>query len=49
MKADGSGLTQMTDNTAYDVFASWSPDGKKIAFDSDRAGNFDIWMMEVPQ
>lgn len=27
--------------------ASWSPDGKKIAFTSTRSGNFDIWVMDV--
>ena len=25
----------------------WSPDGKKLAFDSDRSGNRDIWVTEV--
>ena len=48
VKPDGSGLTQLTDNLAYDVFPSFSPDGKRIAFESDRMGNFDIWVMEVP-
>jgi Tol biopolymer transport system component len=27
--------------------ASWSPDGKKIAFTSTRSGNFDIWIMDL--
>jgi hypothetical protein len=31
------------------IAGGWSPDGKKIAFESDRMGNFDIWVMEVPQ
>lgn len=26
---------------------AWSPDGKRIAFNSTRSGNFDIWLMEV--
>ncbi len=26
---------------------TWSQDGKKIAFDSDRMGNFDIWVMDM--
>jgi len=31
-----------------DAHPTWSADGKYIAFHSDRAGNFDIWMMEIP-
>ena len=27
--------------------ASWSPDGKKIAFTSTRSENFDIWIMDL--
>ena len=26
---------------------SWSPDGKKIAFNSTMSGNSDIWIMDV--
>ena len=46
--ADGSDPTHLTDNLAWDVFPAWSPHGKKIAFDSDRMRNFDIWVMDVP-
>jgi len=27
--------------------ASWSPDGRKIAFNSTRSQNFDIWVMDM--
>ncbi len=27
--------------------ASWSPDGKQIAFTSTRSGNYDIWIMDL--
>jgi TolB protein len=27
--------------------ASWSPDGKKIAFTSTRSGSYDIWIMDL--
>ncbi len=46
---DGMGNTQLTDNLSWDVFPCWSPDGKKIAFDSDRMSSFDIWVMEAPK
>ena len=36
MNADGSGQTNLTDNAAWDAYPSWSPDGSKIAFQSDR-------------
>ncbi len=32
---------------AHNEGAVWSPDGKKIAFNSTRSGNFDIWLMDV--
>ncbi|MDH7499306.1 MAG: hypothetical protein QHH30_02865 [candidate division NC10 bacterium] len=31
------------------VAGGWSPDGKKIAFDSDRMGNFDIWVLTLQE
>lgn len=36
MRADGSGVTRLTDNTYVDYTPAWSPDGKQIAFASDR-------------
>lgn len=42
---DGSGLTNLTDSPGYDGNAAWSPDRTKIAFDSNRAGSDDIFVM----
>jgi Tol biopolymer transport system component/predicted Ser/Thr protein kinase len=42
-RADGSGRRQITDDPARDRGPRWSPDGKKIAFYSDRSGSYGIW------
>ena len=48
MKAiDGTALTQLTDGRANDAQPAFSPDGKRIAFASDRAGQWDIWVIDV--
>jgi TolB protein len=50
--ADGSSPTQLTSNTASDGNAVFSPDGKTIAFFSDRSGtgggqDNEIWTMNA--
>ena len=47
LNGDGSGVTQLTANTAADVNPVWSPDGQKIAFQSNRSGNADVWVMDA--
>ena len=47
MNADGTGQTRITNNTASDVQPAWSPDGTKIAFASNRDGNFEIYTMNA--
>jgi WD40 repeat protein len=44
-KADGSDPLQLTDHPRDDSFPSWSPDGRKILFHSDRNGNYDIFVV----
>jgi Tol biopolymer transport system component len=42
------GLTQLTTNSAFDYIPAVSPNGKKIAFVSNRAdGNYDIYVMKA--
>jgi WD40-like Beta Propeller Repeat len=47
MNADGTGVEQLTKNSALDAYPTWSPDGNKIAFTSNRDGDFDIYVMNV--
>ena len=42
---DGSGFLRLTNNNAVDVSPTWSPDGRRIAFASDRDGDFEIYVM----
>ena len=43
----GEKLWRITNHPAYDGQPSWSPDGKKIAFVSDRDGNNEIYVMDI--
>lgn len=42
---NGGKATQITTNPAHDTHPIWSPDGKKIAFASDRMGSMDIYVV----
>lgn len=47
MNANGSGQTQRTFDAELDSYPVWSPDGKFIAFRSDRAGNIEVFVMKA--
>ncbi len=42
----GGKATRLTAQPSYETTPIWSPDGSKIAFASDRNGNFDIFVMD---
>jgi eukaryotic-like serine/threonine-protein kinase len=42
---DGTSLTNITNHEASEQGAEWSPDGRRIAFASDRDGQFQIYTM----
>ena len=43
----GGTAQQLTFHSAHDFMATWSKDGSKIAFASNRYGNFDIFVMNA--
>ena len=43
--ANGGNAIRLTTQTSYECTPVWSPDGKQIAFASDRNGNFDVFVM----
>ncbi len=47
VNADGSGQVNLTNNPATVGQLTWSPDGARIAFVSDRDGNFEIYVMRA--
>ncbi len=47
MDADGSNPQNLTNDPAYDGWPAWSPDGRKLAFASNRRGNHRIYVMDA--
>jgi Tol biopolymer transport system component len=40
-------VTRLTNNAAQDLYPTWSPDGTKLAFQSDRDGDLEIYAMSA--
>lgn len=47
MRKDGSDLRQLTVNAAFDFAPRWSPDGRRIAFETDRDLFSHIYVMDA--
>jgi len=43
--AGGTDLQQLTESTHNEFLPTWSPDGERIAFYSDRSGSFEGWVV----
>jgi Tol biopolymer transport system component len=44
---DGQKLERVTDNSYWDLYPAWSPDGTRIAFLSKRDSDLDLYMMNA--
>jgi Tol biopolymer transport system component/DNA-binding winged helix-turn-helix (wHTH) protein len=40
-------LTRLTSDDGLQTGATWSPDGRFIAYSSDRGGKYDIWIQQI--
>jgi Tol biopolymer transport system component/DNA-binding winged helix-turn-helix (wHTH) protein len=40
-------LTRLTSDEGLQTGATWSPDGRFIAYSSDRGGKYDIWVQQI--
>ena len=47
VNGDGSNPQNLTNHPAEDRYGSWSPDGSKVLFQSNRNGNSDIFVMNA--
>jgi len=45
--SDGKELRQLTSDPASDLYGRWSPDGKRLAFSSNRGGKSDLWTINA--
>ena len=45
IRLDGSGMTRLTNDSFVDRIPRWSPDGRLIVFQSNRSGQFGLWVI----
>ncbi|MES1245578.1 MAG: protein kinase [Acidobacteriota bacterium] len=47
VNADGSGQRQLTDDASKERHPFWSPDGRRLLFYSNRAGDYEAWILHL--
>ena len=47
ISTSGHDLRRITSNVAQDAFPSWSPNGRRIAFASNRGGDWEIYTVDA--
>jgi Tol biopolymer transport system component len=47
MRANGGEQTRLTFDDAFDGLPVWSPDGRQLAFSSERDGNSEVYTMRA--
>jgi TolB protein len=47
MPAEGGPSIQLVAHPGFSDGPAWSPDGRRLAFNSTRSGNNDVWVMDV--
>ncbi len=47
MNTDGTGITNLSRNAWFDGWPSWSPDGRQVAFSSNRSDVYQIYVMDA--
>jgi TolB protein len=47
VNADGTGLDNITHSAAREAYPTWSPEGTRIVFSSNRGGPRDLWIMNA--
>ena len=47
MNSDGTGVVNLSRNAWFDGWPSWSPDGRRIAFSSNRSDPYQIYVMNA--
>ncbi|HVK15827.1 MAG TPA: hypothetical protein VM533_02700, partial [Fimbriiglobus sp.] len=44
---EGTGTKRITDGDHLDAWPAWSSDGKRLAFVSNRTGDYDVWLVNA--